>query len=169
MARIQNAGWHEATKDPDALMTAICNHVAEGRGLLSWVKQNSVAYATVWNWIDSDPKRERAYHAARVVAADYLFDEALKIIDAEPERLESGGVDNASVTLQRARFDARRWICSKMMPGRYGESLKVETDAGISIIGALNEARQRVIDMGSISPVMEALAAPEYPRAPTDV
>jgi hypothetical protein len=169
MGRVQNAGWQAAIKNPDALMAAITNHVAEGKGLLSWTKQNAVSYATVWNWVNSDPQRERAYNAARVVAADYLFDEALKIIDAEPERLESGGVDNASVTLQRARFDARRWIVAKMMPSRYGESLKVETDAGISVIQALTEARQRVIDMGSISPVMQALNAPEYPRSPTDV
>ena len=154
MGRVQNAGWQAAIKNPDALMTAIINHVAEGKGLLSWTKQNAVSHATVWNWVNSDSQRERAYNAARVVAADYLFDEALKIIDAEPERLESGAVDNASVTLQRARFDARRWIAAKMAPSRYGESLKVETDAGISIIQALAEAKQRIIDVDSAGQVV---------------
>ncbi len=167
MGRVQNAGWQAATKDPDALMTAIINHVAEGKGLLSWTKQNAVSYATVWNWVNADPQRERAYNAARVVAADYLFEQALQLIDAPPERLESGAVDNASVTLQRARFDARRWICSKMMPSRYGEVLKVETEQGISIINALSEARQRVLD-GSCTTVTEALSAPTGCRSPSD-
>lgn len=166
MGRVQNAGWQAAIKDPDALMAAIINHVAEGKGLLSWTKQNAVSYATVWNWVNSDPQRERAYNDARVVAADYLFEQALQIIDAPPERLESGAVDNASVTLQRARFDARRWITAKMMPSRYGESLKVEDGRSISILGALAEARQRV---GNVyNPDMAVLSAPVGNRSPSE-
>ena len=161
MARIQNEKWHRATQAPDALMEEICNHVAEGRGLISWTKTFGVSYAVAWNWINSEPHRERAYHAARVVAADYLAEQALQIIDAEPERLESGAVDNAAVTLQRARFDARRWQCAKLRPDRYGEAIKVDGDAQISILSALTEAKRRIIDMGNAQQVVEALSLPK--------
>lgn len=168
MARIQNEKWHKATQAPDELLESIVNHIAEGHGLISWTKNFGVSYAVAWNWLNDDPHRERAYHAARVVAADYLAEQALQIIDAPPERLESGAVDNAAVTLQRARFDARRWQCSKLRPDRYGEVLKVEDGRNISIIGALREARQRVETMGALSPVMEALTAPMGNRSPSD-
>lgn len=168
MGRIQNERWHKATQEPEKLLAEICDHIAEGRGLLSWAKAFGVSYSVAWNWLNDDPHRERAYHAARVVAADYLAEQALQIIDAEPERLPTGGVDNAAVTLQRARFDARRWQCAKLRPERYGEVLKVEDGRNISIIAALQEARQRVDSMGALSPVMEAIAAPIGNRSPTD-
>ncbi len=155
MASRRNPKWQQAVKDPEALLTEICDHIAEGRGLISWTKAFGVSYSVVWNWLNDDQHRERAYLAARIVAADYLAEQALQIIDAEPERLESGAVDNAAVTLQRARFDARRWQCAKLRPDRYGESLKVESDQGISIIGALAEARQRVLQ-GTCTTVTES-------------
>lgn len=165
---VQNPKWHKATQNPEALLTEICDHVAEGRGLISWTKAFGISYSVVWNWLNDDPNRERAYHGARVVAADYLAEQALQIIDAEPERLESGAVDNAAVTLQRARFDARRWQCAKLRPDRYGESVSVTDAREISIVGALQEARQRIKDMGFAEQVTEALTAPVANRIPTD-
>ena len=166
MGRIQNQKWHRATQTPDDLLESICNHVAQGRGLISWTKEFGVSYAVAWKWLYAHQDREQAYHAARVVAADYLAEQALQIIDAEPERLESGAVDNAAVTLQRARFDARRWICARLRPDRYGEVLKVEDGRSISILGALAEARQRV---GNVyNPDMAVLSAPVGNRSPSE-
>ncbi|MBI2305763.1 MAG: hypothetical protein HYU78_00535 [Rhodocyclales bacterium] len=168
MARIQNSKWHQATQNPESLLAEICDHVAEGRGLVSWTKAFGVAYSTAWQWLNDDPSRERAYHAARITAADYLAEQALQIIDAEPERLESGAVDNAAVSLQKARFDARRWQCAKLRPDRYGESVTVNDGREISLLGALQEARQRVRDMGFAEQVTEALTLPIGNRTPSD-
>jgi hypothetical protein len=162
--------WDRLSDDPDKLLRMIVDHVSEGRGLNHFVKKHGVNYSTLWYWLDSTDKRRDAYQNALLAGATYLVEQSNEILMAEPKFLDNGCTDAAWVNLMRARADQLKWQASKMYPSRFGDRQLVEMTApGISVVGALQEARQRLVFNDALSPVMQALNAPEYPRSPTDI
>ena len=94
------------------------------------------------SWADrmrADEDLAIAYAHARDVGADVIAEDALRIIEEEPARVE-GRVDPGHVAWQRARVDTRLKLLAKWNPKKYGdkqtldvgnkegETLKVEND-----------------------------------------
>jgi hypothetical protein len=76
--------------------------------------------------------------------------------EAMPEWLEGSGA-SAWVQQKRLQVDARKWVASKLKPRTYGDRLDVSvTDNRISVLGALEQAQQRVaIGMSKESNVLD--------------
>lgn len=159
--------WQACLADPEGTLSEICDTVAGGVGLLSWVKAKRLNYSTVWSWLDQEPKRKEAYTQARITAADALVEEAVAILDQDLPKDEHGRIDPGMVNLLRCRAEMRRWQAGKLRPAVYGESVRLERESSISIIGALAEARGRIGQ--TYSPAMEVLSAPVGNRIPEDV
>ena len=92
-------------------------------------------HPSIWlDWIRADEDLAIAYAHARDVGADAIAEEALAIIDAEPERvieLDDEGkqsrsrIDSAAVTWARNRADMRLKLLAKWNPKKYGEKQDV--------------------------------------------
>jgi hypothetical protein len=91
----------------------------------------------VFNWLAKYPDMLEKYARARESQADVLFDEILEIAD-EGKRdtyIDENGVertDHDVVARSRLRVDARKWMAGKLRPKKYGDSLDVKTEIGLS-------------------------------------
>lgn len=107
------------------------------------------------SWADrmrADEGLAIAYAHARDVGADVIAEDALRIIEEEPARVE-GKIDPGHVQWQRARVDTRLKLLAKWNPKKYGdktthevgnkegETLKVEAQpVDPMVLSALTEA-----------------------------
>ena len=86
---------------------------------------------SVRDWCDADPAFAIAYARAREIGADAIAEEALAIIDQEPEMAltESGARRDAGyVSWQKLRFEGRLKLLAKWFPTRYGDKTLVGSD-----------------------------------------
>lgn len=114
------------------LADSICEHIAGGRSLVSWCKEDESrpAYTTVMRWLDSNEAFQNNYARARQDQADYLAEEIIQIADDgenDSYRDEEGRVrvDQDVIARSRLRVDARKWYAAKMAPKKYSDKLAV--------------------------------------------
>ena len=80
------------------------------------------------NWavrVRADEALAIAYAHARETGQDVIADDALRIIEEEPARVE-GRIDPGHVAWQRARVDTRLKLLAKWNPKRYGDKSTVD-------------------------------------------
>lgn len=88
-----------------------------------------------YDCVNRDAELTAAYTRAQQAKAETLADEIIDIADTEPDP-------------QRARVmvDARRWWASKIMPQKYGERMELNITQTLDIAGALQDAKNRIIN-----------------------
>ena len=107
-----------------AIATAICEQLADGKGLRAICRQDGMpTKTTVLRWLESDPEFRDQYMRAREIQADTLFDEILEIADEITD-----AEDNEHIQRSRLRVDARKWMAGKLRPKVYGEKLELSGD-----------------------------------------
>jgi len=121
-----------------SLSTALAKH--------TWMPSVAQARRHIANDLDFQAKYEKALQDR----ADKLAEEIIEISDsATPECLEPAAM-SAWVADKRLRVDARKWVAAKLQPKRYGDRIDVAvTDARISVMDALAQAKQRVLNDNS--------------------
>ena len=99
----------------------ICMRVAGGESLRSICadadmphKSNVLAWLAGLNPAVPSEFRDQ-YARAREEAADALVEDLLEIAD------QADSSSSAAIQHARLRFDARRWVASKMLPKKYGD------------------------------------------------
>lgn len=120
----------------DALKDEICRLIAVER--LSARKacdKVGLSFDTFWRWLATDKDLSERYAIAKEMMAEQWADEIVEIADQPPELVvdDAGAakIDSGFVQYQRLRVDARKWISSRLMPKKYGETIKQEvTGAG---------------------------------------
>jgi len=107
-----------ASRYTEAMGEAICWRLANGESLVAICGDPDMPCAgTVFGWLKRHPEFQDAYVQARLMQADYLFDEAREVaLGATPK----------SVWADRLRFDTIRWMTARMAPKKYCERLVVE-------------------------------------------
>jgi antirestriction protein len=104
----------------------LCDHIAEGKSLVSWCKKTGIGYSTIMAHLAADEQFQEKYTRAREAQADYLVDEIIEIADEAPtEAIVDEQVvkyDATAVARNRLRVDTRKWAASKMKPKKYGEA-----------------------------------------------
>lgn len=117
----------------------ICARLSEGESLRAICLSEGMPHVvTVLRWLAD--QRYAAfriqYEEARAAGLEHKADEILEIADAA---VAAG--DSAAVAKQRLQIDARKWVLSKLVPKKYGDSavlnignkdgeaLKVESNA----------------------------------------
>jgi hypothetical protein len=121
-----------------SLSTALAKH--------TWMPSVAQARRHIANDLDFQAKYEKALQDR----ADKLAEEIIEISDSTPpEGLEPAAM-SAWVADKRLRVDARKWVAAKLQPKRYGDRIDVAvTDARISVMDALAQAKQRVLNDNS--------------------
>lgn len=130
----------------------IINGIRNG-GSLSLVLERNPGFPSgnsVRDRIAKDLDFQARYEKALQDRADRLAEEILEISDSTPpEGLEPAAM-SAWVADKRLRVDARKWVAAKLQPKRYGDRIDVAvTDTRISVMDALAQAKQRVLNDNS--------------------
>jgi hypothetical protein len=123
----------------------ICELIASGSSLRAIAKMEDMpAPSTVCTWLlDTEDLEKKAFYEqytrAREIRADLMFEEMLEIADdgtndwMEVERRDGSTfemLNKEAVMRSRLRFDARRWVLSKMSPKKYGDKLDLTSKGG---------------------------------------
>ena len=126
----------------------MCELISEGKSLSSALKTSDKmpSYQLVMLALRNNPEFRSMYEKAVESRADRLAEEIIELADQEmPEGLE-GPMASAWVQQKRMQVDARKWVASKLKPKTYGDRIDVAvTDNRISVMDALKEAKQRVL------------------------
>lgn len=132
--------------DDDPVWQLIIDGMSSGRSLSTVLRTEGMpVWSTVQGRLVSDDAYRAKYDKAVQDRADRLADEIMDLADEPmPEWLEGPGA-SAWVQQKRLQVDARKWVASKLKPRTYGDRLDVSvTDNRISVLGALEQAQQRV-------------------------
>lgn len=159
------------SKYSEAIAREICVHLATGKSLRSYCRQQSKpAISTVMRWL-FDPESEKTgfreqYERARCAQAEIIADEIIDISDdgendymrvlAENGECEGFRQNGEFVSRSKLRIDARKWCASKMYIRRYGDKQQHE-HSGPN--GGPIESRQTVDASGLTDEQIRALAA----------
>ena len=106
----------------------LCDHIAEGKSLVSWCKKTGIGYSTIMAHLAADEQFQEKYTRAREAQADYLVDEIIEIaddsgLDAKIDKKTGNPVvDGEAIARAKLRVDTRKWAASKMKPKKYGEA-----------------------------------------------
>jgi hypothetical protein len=118
-----------------AIATTICEQLIEGKSLRQICEQPGMPNkATVLRWLADDKKSDfrDQYARAREMQAEAMAEEIIEIADdGRNDWMEVLGkdgdtvgwrVNGEAVQRSRLRVDARKWLMSKLLPKKYGES-----------------------------------------------
>ena len=126
----------------------ICEQMSLGKSLSTAIKAEGMpSYHAVMLMVKNNPEFRTMYEKAIESRADRLAEEILELADEQmPEGLE-GPLASAWVQQKRMQVDARKWVASKLKPKVYGDRIDVAvTDNRISVMDALKDAKQRVLN-----------------------
>jgi hypothetical protein len=111
----------------EEMADAVCAWLEQGRSLRSFCEQpNTPDRGTVYDWTNANPAFAARFAQARDRGIDALAE--LTLDDASLKRLPPDQIAGA-----RLMFDARRWFCSKLKPGRYGDHVKAEVTGAVTV------------------------------------
>ena len=134
------------------LADAICEGLAEGKGLPEVCRGLDVTPRVVMNWLIKYPEFLDHYKLARDVQAEVLAAEILEIADDKtgdsklverPNGTTYQQMDYENINRSRLRVDARKWYASHVAPKKYGDRQQVEVSGSIDLASAIAEGKKR--------------------------
>lgn len=133
-----------------AMADTICENLVEGESLRAMCKRNGMpAVSTVCKWLAQQPDFAKQYARARELQADTLADEILHISNTvkkgKRKVMKPTGVEITEADMiehRRLQVDARKWYASKLAPRKYGEFVKAEVTATLSLAQIIESAGQ---------------------------
>jgi hypothetical protein len=163
LKRIKNKGGRP-TKYTRAMANDLCEHLSTGKPLTTWCKQKgNPKYSTVMNWLwrESDYKGEfeKKYARAREQQAECISDQIMDIADDDTGDIvmkedkrgrKYKAVDHENINRSRLKVDARKWIASKLLPKKFGDStsVKVGGEEGGAITFLVKYEDKKMPEMG---------------------
>jgi hypothetical protein len=119
-----------------AVQDRICDLIAEGTGLQTICREQPgmPKWRTVYDWIAADPEFAKRMEAARVIGADAIAEEALRIADTPLEGVETETDKNGDTKEKRGdmlghrrlQVETRLKLLAKWHPKKYGEKVTAE-------------------------------------------
>lgn len=113
---------------------ALCEHLENGGSLRKFCEvDENPSKTTVLRWLRNSAAFRAQYADARARGMDAMADELIEI--ADNSGLDVLGVnpktgqpivDGEAIARARLRFDARRWLMSKLAPKKYGDKVELE-------------------------------------------
>jgi hypothetical protein len=121
---------------PQDKADAIIEWISAGKTLREWCRQDgNPSFRAVYDWIEKDEEFALRFARARDVGHDVIAEEALEIIDTDPEHAESwsenGGSrhrDSAHIAWLKNRAEMRLKLLAKWNPKKYGDKVDVTSN-----------------------------------------
>ena len=107
---------------------AILKYIASGKTSKAWLDRHKLDPSILYRTLHNDVAFSKAYALARLSQVETYVDDIIAISDGDGE-----------IQRDRLRVDSRKWIASKINPGKWGDKLHVETTNKISILDHLND------------------------------
>lgn len=105
----------------------ICARIAGGAYLKDVAADYLVNPSTLYQWIDRDPDRAKAYARARQERAHALFDEIDQLAESA-----SGCKDKVQVAALRLKIDTKKWAAARLFPSVYGDRIQADVNAVVT-------------------------------------
>lgn len=136
------------TKRTPEVVEEILQRLSDGEPLTVICRSDKkFPHPTKWlEWVRSDEELAFAYAHARDAGADAIAEEAMAIVDAEPERVvdidadgktSSKRIDSAAVAWAKNRAEIRLKLLAKWNPKKYGEKSAHELSGSVKTEGSL--------------------------------
>lgn len=131
--------WTEEKKKE--AISIILNEIAENgksvRSILNGANREILpSNVTFCEWLSKDEELAKQYARATELRAEALLDEMIDIVDDKSQDVKEEEVDgvvsrtvnNEVIQRSRLRYDARKWLISKLNPKKYGDKIDVTSD-----------------------------------------
>lgn len=124
----------------EMMIEAVCRGCAVQDVLES--ETRLLSYEHFMLWVRSDRARRARFEEAQEIRAEILAGELLKIAD-----------DDDDVARSKLRIDTRKYLMGAWSRRRYADTKTIDVTNTVSVSGALDEARGRIIDITDIKEI----------------
>ena len=145
---VKNKGGRPVKFAPDnPCWEKMCEAISTGKSLSTALKEPGMpSYPMAILMIRRNSEIKSLYERATEDRADKLAEEVIELSDEKMPKGLEGPMASAWVQQKRLQIDSRKWVASKLNARRYGDKVDVTvTDTRISVLTALQEAKQRVL------------------------
>lgn len=118
--------------------------ISDGRSLIEFMRDRERRddYQGFVGWIHRDPERKRRYREAQAIGTEVIIAETFEIADG---RNPDGTASLEDVQRSKLRIDTRQFAARMWNKERYGDTKQITVGGEISILHALDEAKQRAL------------------------
>ena len=125
-------------KEREKLFETIFELIENGKSLRKALATVKLSSSTFFIWIDENENKSKQYARACEERAEALLDEMLDIVDDKSNDIIETDLgdgiivekpNNEVIQRSRLRYDARKWLISKLNPKKYGDKVQVGGDA----------------------------------------
>jgi len=149
-----NHGKGRPSDYTEEIATTICDRIAEGESLRGICRDDDMpSKVSVWRWLNKHPDFCSRYAQARDAQAEGYGEEIVALADEIPTHASHEEISRAKL-----RVDARKWVASRLLPGKYGRTSKVEHSGpeGGPIEHRVEDARDKL--KGELEEIMQRRA-----------
>jgi hypothetical protein len=136
------------TEDKEKIFNSIFETIENGKSLRFALSEIPLSSKTFYEWIENDEEKVKQYARVTELRAEALLDEMFDIVDDTSRDLkvtEQGEIPNNEVIQRsRLRYDARKWLVSKLNPKKYGDKTIHSGDEDNPI-----QTKTTIINLGS--------------------
>lgn len=119
----------------------------DGQSLKLCFENNGLSKGQFYGLIATYPILANFYARAQEARSEGFADEIVEIADTELDYNRA-----------RNKIDARKWVASKILPGKYGDRLELNVNGTLDLNAAVVEARSRTLPQRYPEEVIDAQA-----------
>lgn len=143
---------------PEVVWPRILELISSGQSLRKASAAAGISFWLAKRHLRADADLQRRYVEATGDRADVLAEQIEELVDEPIPAGLSGAERSAWVQHQRLRFDARRWIASKLHPSRYGDTIRVDANVmPSSSLRKLLDERERRLQQSVLEGIAECV------------
>ena len=125
-------------EEREKLFETIFELIENGKSLRKALATVKLSSSTFFIWIDENENKSKQYARACEERAEALLDEMLDIVDDKSNDIIETDLgdgiivekpNNEVIQRSRLRYDARKWLISKLNPKKYGDNIQVGGDS----------------------------------------
>ena len=110
----------------DEIRDKICENIRNGKPLrVICENENMPGESTIFAELNRNKQFQDKYARAHEIYANYEFENLIKLSDEANER---------NYNALRLKVDTRKWVLSKMIPKKYGDTSKVQVDIDVKAV-----------------------------------
>lgn len=128
-------------EEKNIILESIFELIENGKSLRKALLEKGISSKTFYVWIEEDESKVKQYARATELRAEALLDEMFDIVDDTSndidqfeitEGIMSERVNHENIQRSRLRYDARKWLVSKLNPKKYSDKIQQEHSGGLT-------------------------------------
>ena len=134
-----------------SMFMRVLDELVSGKTLTAIIEEDFRGFkaGAFLKWIKKDQQRHNLYKEAKELRTETWASQIIEIADAE-DSLED-------VNRSKLRIDSRKWLMGADNRKQYGETKTIDVGGSINLIGALQAANDRIIEMADVTDITPRL------------